>query len=202
VISTFENELHASLTRQKIRSTWILFSFTAHKLDLWVPRSNRQRSPEGKGSPFKIGLALRANMPKWARYPVAKGTPPDWPLLRISEPTLHVPVPPDLLDIATASARRKRKAASYQDGASRQNEELFAQDCKFADLVRISSKAEMLSNLIISIICTPPLGRIDNVALKRWALLTVEYIHRNFFLLPVPTFPARTRASWAPASTF
>ena len=26
----------------------------------------------------------------------------------------------------------------------------------------------------ISIICTRPLGRIDNVALKRWALLTVE----------------------------
>jgi hypothetical protein len=26
----------------------------------------------------------------------------------------------------------------------------------------------------ISIICTRPLGRIDNVALKRWALFTVE----------------------------
>ena len=26
----------------------------------------------------------------------------------------------------------------------------------------------------ISIICTRPLGRIDNVALKRWPLFTVE----------------------------
>jgi hypothetical protein len=26
----------------------------------------------------------------------------------------------------------------------------------------------------MSIICTRPLGRIDNVALKRWALFTVE----------------------------
>ena len=34
-------------------------------------------------------------------------------------------------------------------------------------------KPQMLPNHI-SIICTRPLGRIDNVALKRWALFTVE----------------------------
>ncbi len=34
-------------------------------------------------------------------------------------------------------------------------------------------KPKMMPNPI-SIICTPPLGRIDNVALKRWALFTVE----------------------------
>jgi hypothetical protein len=45
--------------------------------------------------------------------------------------------------------------------------------CKFAELVRISSQAKMLTNHI-SIVCTRPLGRIDNVALRRWALFTVE----------------------------
>jgi hypothetical protein len=50
---------------------------------------------------------------------------------------------------------------------------ISAQSCKFAEFVRISSQAKMLPNHI-SIICTRPLGRIDNVALKRWALFTVE----------------------------
>jgi hypothetical protein len=49
----------------------------------------------------------------------------------------------------------------------------FAQNCKITELVRISSQTKMLSNHI-SIIRTRPLGRIDNVALKRWALFTVE----------------------------
>ena len=49
----------------------------------------------------------------------------------------------------------------------------FAQSCKFAVPARISSEAKMLPNHI-SIICTRPLGRIDNVALKRQALFTVE----------------------------
>jgi hypothetical protein len=50
---------------------------------------------------------------------------------------------------------------------------IFAQSCKFAELVRISSRTKMLPNHI-SIARTRPLGRIDNVALKRWALFTVE----------------------------
>jgi hypothetical protein len=45
--------------------------------------------------------------------------------------------------------------------------------CKFPVPARISSQAKMLTNQI-SIICKRPLGRIDNVALKRWALFTVE----------------------------
>jgi hypothetical protein len=45
--------------------------------------------------------------------------------------------------------------------------------CKFAEPARISSQAKMLPNHI-SRICTRPLRRIDNVALKRWALFTVE----------------------------
>ena len=49
----------------------------------------------------------------------------------------------------------------------------FSQGCKFATFIRISSQAKMLPNHI-SIICTRPLGRIDSVALKRWALFTVE----------------------------
>ena len=49
----------------------------------------------------------------------------------------------------------------------------FAQSCKFAELVLLSSEAKMLPHHI-SIICTRPLGRIDNVALKRSALFTVE----------------------------
>ena len=49
----------------------------------------------------------------------------------------------------------------------------FAQSCKFAEPARICLEAKMLPSHI-SIICTRPLGRIDNVALKRWALFTVE----------------------------
>jgi hypothetical protein len=49
----------------------------------------------------------------------------------------------------------------------------FAQSCKFPEPARISLKAKMLPNHI-SIICTRPLGRIDNVALTRRALFTVE----------------------------
>ena len=49
----------------------------------------------------------------------------------------------------------------------------LAHRCKFAVPARISSETKMLPNHI-SIICTRPLGRIDNVALKRWALFTVE----------------------------
>jgi hypothetical protein len=45
--------------------------------------------------------------------------------------------------------------------------------CKFAESARITSQAKMLPNHI-SMIFTRPLGRIDNVALKRWALFTVE----------------------------
>jgi hypothetical protein len=37
----------------------------------------------------------------------------------------------------------------------------------------LSSQAKMMPNHI-SIICQRPLGRIDNVALKRWVLFTVE----------------------------
>ena len=51
---------------------------------------------------------------------------------------------------------------------------LFAQNCKFAESARIASlKTKMLPHHM-SMICTRPLGRIDNVALKRWALFTVE----------------------------
>jgi hypothetical protein len=50
---------------------------------------------------------------------------------------------------------------------------LFTQSCKFAVPSRISSQTKMLPNPI-SIICPRPLGRIDNVALKRWGLFTVE----------------------------
>ncbi len=50
----------------------------------------------------------------------------------------------------------------------------FAQNCKFAESARIVSlKTKMLPHHM-SMICTRPLGRIDNVALKRWALFTVE----------------------------
>jgi hypothetical protein len=44
---------------------------------------------------------------------------------------------------------------------------------KIASSVRISSQTKMLPNHI-SIICPRPLGRIDNVALTRRALFTVE----------------------------
>ena len=50
---------------------------------------------------------------------------------------------------------------------------ISAQSCKFAEPARISSEAKMLPNHI-SIARTRQLGRIDNVALKRWALFTVE----------------------------
>ena len=50
---------------------------------------------------------------------------------------------------------------------------LFTQSCKFAVPARISLQAKMLPDQI-STICTRHLGPIDNVALKRWALFTVE----------------------------
>ena len=48
-----------------------------------------------------------------------------------------------------------------------------AAPCKFANPERISSQTKMLPNHI-SKARTRPLGRIDNVALTRWALFTVE----------------------------
>ena len=48
----------------------------------------------------------------------------------------------------------------------------FAQNCKFAHPARISLQPKCLLNHIS--MCMRPLGRIDNVALKRWALFTVE----------------------------
>jgi hypothetical protein len=50
---------------------------------------------------------------------------------------------------------------------------ISAQSCKFAEVVRISSQTKMLPNHI-SIVRERPLGRIDNVALKRSAQFTVE----------------------------
>ena len=49
----------------------------------------------------------------------------------------------------------------------------FAQFRKFAKPARIALETEMLTHHT-SMICKRPLGRIDNVALKRWALFTVE----------------------------
>jgi hypothetical protein len=49
----------------------------------------------------------------------------------------------------------------------------FAKPCKFAEPARICLKVKMPA-YHISIVCTCPLGRIDNVALKRWAFFTVE----------------------------
>jgi hypothetical protein len=45
--------------------------------------------------------------------------------------------------------------------------------CKFAGLARICQYPKMIP-LHISTICTRPFGRIDDVALKRWARFTVE----------------------------
>ncbi len=49
----------------------------------------------------------------------------------------------------------------------------FAQFRKFAKPARIALDTEMLTHHT-SMICKRPLGRIDNVALKRWGLFTVE----------------------------
>ena len=49
----------------------------------------------------------------------------------------------------------------------------FAKNCKFGALARICSKAQMLPYRILILPTRLP-GRIDNVALKRWALFTVE----------------------------
>jgi len=54
-----------------------------------------------------------------------------------------------------------------------QTSKFFAQRCKIPELIRISLEAKMPPNHT-SIVCMRPLGRIDNVALKRWALFTVE----------------------------
>jgi hypothetical protein len=51
---------------------------------------------------------------------------------------------------------------------------ILHKNCKLVEPARIASlKIKMLPHHI-SIICTRPLGRIDSVALKRWALFTVE----------------------------
>jgi hypothetical protein len=50
---------------------------------------------------------------------------------------------------------------------------IFAQSRKFGKHARIELETEMLTHHT-SMICKRPLGRIDSVALKRWALFTVE----------------------------
>jgi hypothetical protein len=54
-----------------------------------------------------------------------------------------------------------------------ESEKNFAQSLQVPRARSYISQAKMLTNQI-SIICKRPLGRIDNVALKRWALFTVE----------------------------
>ena len=54
-----------------------------------------------------------------------------------------------------------------------QSHEVAAYLCKFPWCARIMLRTEMLT-YHISMSCTRPLGRIDNVALKRWAPFTVE----------------------------
>ncbi len=49
----------------------------------------------------------------------------------------------------------------------------FAQCRKFAKPARIAMETKMLTHHT-SMICKRPLGRIDNVALNRWAFFTVE----------------------------
>jgi hypothetical protein len=64
--------------------------------------------------------------------------------------------------------------------------------CKFAERVRISPQAKMLTNHI-SIICPRPLGRIDNVALSAGRLHS-GIVSTRIFPLSLPKLGARSRA--------
>jgi hypothetical protein len=64
------------------------------------------------------------------------------------------------------------QGASVQFKVTKQSN-ILRNICKFAGLARIRQYTKMLPHHI-SIICTGPLGRIDDVALRRWALFMVE----------------------------
>jgi hypothetical protein len=64
------------------------------------------------------------------------------------------------------------QGASVQFKVTKQNN-ILRNICKFVGLARIRQYTKMLPHHI-SIICLGPLGRIDDVALRRWALFKVE----------------------------